>query len=333
MRYFIWLVSFLFLHQHYASAQQSEILLVGVLHEIPETQKCNWEKPYQQLFRYKPDQVAVEWMMPDDPLSLNKAYGPTYRSKFDSIMLQLEGGRVNIKDSIALYSKRLQQNANPYFRFKLWQYYYLNIDIGNAEYQLFCVLNGSNAWMSSFDSSGSAAKFFLRNLRRAKSDMKNTEHYNMVFPLALAMGIELLYPTDDKSTYTYQSGAFGRLAEALKGTAVYKKMEAFWQRYTATENEQKKNCDAVTFINRKEWLDSTDVGQVRILSEADHSDVRDYATIWYYRNKSIAKRINEAVIKSKAKRMAVFYGNMHIYPLKMYLEEMGYKVKLLSDLK
>jgi len=333
MRKFVALLSaFFVLYSFPLWAQKKEIVLIGVFHEIPEDQKCNWEKPYQKLLRYQPDQIAVEWVMPDDPLSLNKSYGPTYRSRFDSLMLQWEGKRVNLKDSIARYTKLVQQSNKAFYHYKLWQYHYLNIDMGNAAYQLFCTLQKEDTWLKTFDSSGYAAKAFLRNLRRAGIDKKNTEHHNLVFPLAHALKMPAVFPTDDISTYTYQSEAFGRLSDALGETLAYKKMEAFWKRYTATEEEQKKNCDAVTFINRKEWLDTTDVGQVRILNETGHSDARDYATIWYYRNKSIAKRISEAVIKSKAKRMAVFYGNMHIYPLKMYLEEMGYKVKLLANL-
>lgn len=323
---------FFFLNPILISAQKTTITLVGVMHELPENQTCNWEKPLQKLLAYKPDQIAVEWMMPDDPLSLHKAYGPTYRTRFDSIMLHWDGKRVNIKDSISRYIKLLQQREDPFLRAKLWQYHYLNIDMGNAEYQLYRILQVKKTWLTNYDSSGYAAKALLKNLRRAEMDMKNTEFYNLVFPLATAMNLSVVHPTDDKSTYTYQSNAFERLAEALEQTAPYKKMEAFWKRYMATEDEQKQKCDAISFINRKEWLDTTDVGQVRILAEADHSDANDYATIWYYRNKSIAKRISEAVIRSKAKRMTVFYGNMHIYPLKKYLEEMGYQVKLLADL-
>lgn len=313
-------------------AQQPEIVLVGVFHEIPESQKCNWEKPLKNLLRYKPDQIAVEYMMPEDPLSLNKAYGPTYRSWFDSVMLRWEGKKVNIKDSITRYLKLIQQSDKPFYRAKLWQYHYLNMDIGNADYQLFRIMQVKDTWFNTFDSTGYAAKAFLKNLRKATKSMKLTEFHNLVFPLATAMNMPTIHPTDDKSTYTYQSETFGRLAEALEQTPAYKKMEAMWQRYTITEEEQKKKCDAITFINRKEWLDTTDVAQVKIINETEHPDAKDFEVIWYYRNKSIAKRINEAVIKSKAKRMAVFYGNMHIYPLKMYLEEMGYKVKLLDDL-
>lgn len=323
---------FLFLCSFQLLAQKPEIVLVAVFHELPAHQKCNWEKPLEKLLRYKPDAIAVEYMMPDDPLSLNKAYGPTYRSWFDSVMLRWEGKRINTRDSITRYVKLIQQSDKPFYRAKLWQYYYLNIDMGNADYQLFRIMQAKDNWLNSFDSTGYAAKAFLKNLRRSKINMNLTEFHNLVFPLASAMHMSTVHPTDDKSTYTYQSETFGRLAEALEQTPAYKKMEALWKRYAITEEEQKKKCDAVTFINRKEWLDTTDAAQVRIINETEHPDAKDFEIIWYYRNKSIAKRISEAVIRSKAKRMAVFYGNMHIYPLKMYLEEMGYKVKLLGDL-
>ena len=326
------LVCIFFLNPLLVNAQKITIVLVGVMHELPESQKCNWEKPLKKLLQYKPDQIAVEYMMPEDPLSLNKAYGPTYRSWFDSVMLRWEGKRINIKDSITRYVKLIQQSDKPFYRAKLWQYHYLNMDIGNADYQLFRIMQAKDNWFNTFDSTGYAAKAFLKNLRKATNNMKLTEFHNLVFPLAAAMRIPFVHPTDDKSTYTYQSETFGRLAEALEHTPAYKKMEAIWQRYAKTEEEQKMKCEAITFINRKEWLDTTDAAQVRIINETQHPDAKDFEIIWYYRNKSIAKRISEAVIKSNAKRMTVFYGNMHIYPIKMYLEEMGYTVKLLEDL-
>lgn len=312
--------------------QKTEIILVGTFHSIPDSFASNWEKPYKLLLNCKADAIAGEWVMPDDPLSLAKAYDSNYRQWFDSIMLNWEGKLVNPSDSIAHYNKLINQKASPIYRYKLWRYYYLNIDMGNAEYQLFHLIKGDQNWLLNFDSSSYAAKAFLKNMRRAVVRHKNSEHHNLVFPLAKQLGINYIYPTDDKSTYSYQSNAYGRIVNALSGTEPFKEFESFWQQYIQKEATFLRNSNAFEQINSLQWVDSTDIGQVRILSATNNTHTRDFANIWYFRNKNIARRVAEAATKSKARRMIVVYGNMHVYPVKKYLEEMGYTVKLLGDL-
>ena len=315
------------------SAQKTEIVLVGIVHQIPDSFSNNWLQPYQQLLQYKADAIAVEWLMPDDPLSQFKSYDANYRYRFDSVMVKWEGKVINPVDSLAYYTRLLQKNNDPFYRYKLWQYHYLNIDIGNAEYQLFHLMKNDQSWLSHFDSSGYAAKAFLKSLRRSATWLKNTEHHNLVFPLAKQLGINYLYPTDDKSTFSYQSDAYGRLSNALAGTDAFKQFESFWQQYNQKEAALIRKGNAIEHINQPSWIDSTDMGQVRILYATNNTHARDYANIWYFRNKNLARRIAEAATKSKAKKMIVVYGNIHLYPIKKFLEEMGYNVKLLGDLR
>jgi len=333
MRLSLFILGFLLLQLPKISAQKTEILLVGIVHNIEDSFPNNWSKPYQLLSKYKADAIAVEWLMPDDPLSQFKSEGNNYRSRFDSVMLKWEGKFINPTDSISHYTKRLEKEDNPFLRFKLWQYHYLNIDIGNAEYQLFHLMKGDQKWLSGFDSSGYAAKALLRSLRRSSTRLKNTEHHNLVFPLAKQLRIPYLYPTDDNSTFSYQSDAYGRIANTLTGTDGFKQFEAFWKHYNTKEAALKKQGEVIMRINQPSWIDSTDLGQVGILYATNNTHARDYANIWYFRNKNIARRIAEAATKSKAKKMIVVYGNVHVYPLKKFLEEMGYNVKLLGDIK
>ncbi len=113
--------------------------------------------------------------------------------------------------------------------------------MANADYQLFRIMQAKDNWLNSFDSTGDAAKAFLKNLRRSKINMNPTDFHNLVLSLASAMHMTSVHPTDDKSTYTYQSETFVRLAGALKQTPAYKKMEALWQRCAISEEEQKRN--------------------------------------------------------------------------------------------
>ena len=51
------------------------------------------------------------------------------------------------------------------------------------------------------------------------------------------------------------------------------------------------------------------------------------------RNTSIADRIIAAAEAEHAQRIAVFYGYMHVAPVKRALEAKGYRVKVLEDLR
>jgi hypothetical protein len=332
MRSGIIILGFLLLHLTNVSAQKTEIVLVGIVHQMPDSFSNNWSKAYQKLLQYKADAIAVEWLQPDDPLSHVKYFDANYRHRFDSVMLKWEGKLINPSDSIVRYTTLLQQKKEAFYRYKLWQYYYLNIDMGNAEYQLFQIMHGDQSWFSHFDSSSYPAKAFLRSLRRSATRLKNTEHHNLVFPLAKQLHINYLYPTDDNSTFSYQSDAYGRLSNALKGTEELKQFESFWQAYSQNEATLIRKGNVIERINQPSWIDSTDIGQARILYATHNTHARDYVNIWYFRNKNLARRIAEAATKSKAKKMIVVYGNIHVYPIKKYLEEMGYRVKLLGDL-
>jgi len=94
-----------------------------------------------------------------------------------------------------------------------------------------------------------------------------------------------------------------------------------------------KNCQALSFVNSTQWLQASDYGQAHFLDDVNLSAYSDYTRVWYYRNESTAERIIQAAKASTAEKMVVFYGYMPISPVKKYLEERGYKVRLIGDLE
>jgi len=324
------LTSFLF--EAFAQ-KKTEIVLIGIFHDLPDSLQCTWAKTYQKLVRYKPDQIAIEYDMPDDSASLVHYLGPNYRALWDSVALAWIGQKINAADSIKHYSRLLSQKNNPKFRLQLWKYYHLGTDMGNRDYQTYLIEKEWDTYSTLVDTTQTWGKAFYTQHKSTVKRRKNGEFFNLVFPLARKYNIAYLYPTDNKVTYPAQSEAYGAFAEALENTEDWKKYEAYWQKFIADEAVQKANCTGLEFINSEAWIDHTDFGQTRILAHLKNPDYAEYVNVWYQRNESIASRIIAAAQLSKAKKMVVFYGNMHLYPVKKYLEQQGFKVKLIGDLK
>lgn len=313
--------------------KKAEIVLVGIFHDLPDSLQCNWTKTYQKLERYKPDQIAIEYDMPDDTASLVYYLGKNYRAIWDSMTLAWVGHKINATDSVKHYFRLLSKKNNPAFRLQLWKYYHLGTDMGNRDYQTYLIEQQWDAYSRLVDTTQTWGKAFYISHKATVKRRKNGEFFNLVFPLARKYNIAYLHPTDDKITYLAQSEAYGAYAEALENTEDWKKHEALWQEFIAAEKVQKVNCTGMEFINSKAWIDHTDYAQVRALAHLNNPDYAAYGKVWYKRNESIADRIFAAAQKSKAKKMVVFYGYMHLYPVKKYLEQKGFKVKLVGDLK
>ena len=312
---------------------KAEILLVGVFHHIPDSiAGCNWQPTLEMLLNYKPDQIAVEEVAPGDSSSLVHSLGDDYRQYFDSLLLEFVGTNINVSDSIKLYKELLEKEENFAFRLLLWKYYHLGLDMGNRDFQSFRIMQNIIEYSSLIDTLKSWDKFFWTKYQRFVTNRKNSEFYNIIYPLAISMKINYLYPTDDKITYPLQSEAYGGFSEQLANTKYMNRMDSFWIDFNKTESHHLKNCNGLFHVNELGWLDKTDYGQAHILDDADNAAYQEFATVWYRRNKSIANRIIQASIESKAKKMVVFYGYMHIYPVRKFLEQAGYTVKLLGDL-
>lgn len=312
--------------------KKPEILLVGVFHEIPDSLSCNWKAPLSKLIQYQPDQVCVEYVAPWDTASLPFFLGDDYREKWDSVMIAWEGKLIQPRDSVNKYSRLLKEKYDDSIRYHLWKYYHLHADIGNRDYQTYLLHQRIKGSGQLPDTSSALGKNFWKNYQRTLTHRGNGEYFNLVFPLAQAMKIDYIYPTDDKTTYTRQSEAWGKFYEQMTGTSTMNKIDSSWKAYTDNEKKQLLACNGLIDVNTRVFVQHTDFLQAHIADESKNEYFIQYRDIWYQRNQSIANRIIAAVNESKAERMAVFYGNIHVFPIKKFLEEKGFTVKLLDDL-
>ncbi|MDX1940637.1 MAG: DUF5694 domain-containing protein [Saprospiraceae bacterium] len=295
--------------------KKTEVLLVGVIHYIPDSLSCNWQSVYDKILRYKPDQISVEYIIPSDSASLTFSLGENYRSTWDSLTLAW------------------QEKKNESQRIELWKSYHLNLDFANRDYQTYLLYKNMPPNLPFIDTIGEFKKFFNDRHKRLIAARKESEFFNLVFPLADALDIPYLYPTDERAYNLAQSEAYVQWDAELKNTAYMEKLNSFWKEFNETEAAQILTCNAIEFVNSRDWLEKSDYGQAQILHDTNNKYYKEYVNVWYKRNESIANRIIEASRASKARKMAVFYGYMHIAPVKKYLERQGFTVKLIGDLK
>lgn len=312
--------------------KKPEFLLVGVFHNIPDSLSCNWKPVYDKILSYQPDQVAVEWLHPSDTASLPHHFGDNYRFIWDSLMMAWEGKKINAADSANHYYRLLQKSNDDKLRLQLWRYYHLGLDIGNRDYQTYLLHTGIEQGGGLPDTTTLMGQVFWTRYKQTLTNRKDGEFFRLVYPLAKQLGISYLHPTDDRVTFPVQSEAWGKFYNKITGTAAANKVDSFWKAFVETEQQQLAACNGLSFVNSPGWLKNTDYGQAHIADSMNNKDFADYSAVWYRRNKSIAGRIIERANKSKAKKMVVFYGYMHVFPVKQFLEEEGYKVNLLGDL-
>jgi hypothetical protein len=313
--------------------KKPEFLLVGVFHNIPDSLSCNWQSAYDKILKYHPDQIAVEWLTPADTASMPHQFGNNYKYLWDSVMIAWESKIVNAADSISHYYRLLEKNDDDKLRLQLWRYYHLGLDLGNRDYQTYLLHKGIKNNGRLPDTATTIGQAFWTRYKQTLSNRKDGEFFRLVFPIAEELGIRYLHPTDDRVTYPAQSEAWGKFTEKIKGTAIQNKIDSFWKAFVETEQQQITACNSLAFVNSGDWLKNSDYGQAHIADDMKNKDFADYSAVWYKRNKSIAARIVASAKKSNAKKMVIFYGYMHVYPVKKYLEDEGYSVKLLGDLQ
>jgi hypothetical protein len=312
---------------------QPEVLLVGIAHEIESSLACNWQPAYEKILKYKPDGIAVEYVMPSDTASLPFFLGEEYRKTWDGAMIAMEGRMINAQDSVDHYFQLSKKVKDDSLQYKLWKYYYLNMDLANRDYLLYQFYKNHIPAAQIPDTTSISGKRFWRQYKSVVAARKDGEFFNLVFPLAKALNLKYIYPTDDQSTYSIQSEAWGKFYERFEGKDIMHQIDSSWKLYTKAEKDALANCNLLGFQNSPETISLTDKLQTKLAKHLNDEYFEAYVAVWYKRNKSIANNIHNAVKKSGARRMVVFYGNMHVYPVKKYLEEQGYKVKILGEIK
>lgn len=310
-------------------SDKPEVLLVGVLHRIPDSLACNWKSTYDKVLRYAPDAIAVEHAPPADTVSMAHYFGEDFAAYRDSVMVAWEGRVLSLEELNALRDAPPAGADSAARWLHQWHYAALALDVGNRDQASYQLRNADvNALV---DTSTAFGRAFVKKHDRLLDGMRNTEFGNLVHPLAAALGIEHVHPTDERRYNAAQSLAYQAFAEKLD-SAQQRTLEGAWAASNAAEAEATQRCEVLDLVNTHAWIAHSDSIQTKVLGSWGDADYAAFVQAWESRNTSIADRIIAAAERGMAQRIAVFYGYMHVAPVKRALVAKGYRVKVLEDL-
>lgn len=121
----------------FCSAQEKELLIIGTMHTVPTIVKNSYKPLLNYAVKYKPEAIYVEYIHPDDTLSIN-VYTPKFLEKSDSLKQKYQ---INEKNFIKIKDKKLADLTKNDFSF-LTQAYLLKRDKANYEYYKYLSLYG-----------------------------------------------------------------------------------------------------------------------------------------------------------------------------------------------
>ena len=185
---FVLIVSFLVQN---TIAQEKELLIIGTMHEVPSIVSHSYRPLLRYAKKYKPEAIFVEDIRPDDTLSL-KNFTPRFLKIADSI------SHVNTLDEQRfndLRSKNLAEMDAADFEF-LSEAYLQMRDRANYTYY---------DYLKTYGIAGPK-----KPLRKENGDL--------IFPLAISMGITELLPVDDHQTEPEYQRAWRSAMKASSGT-------------------------------------------------------------------------------------------------------------------
>ena len=172
-------------------AQENELLIIGTMHEVPSVVSHSYRPLLKYAKKYKPEAIFVEDIRPNDTLSL-KNFTPRFLRLADSISY------VNTFDEQRFQELRTKQLAE--------------MDADD-----FAFL--SDAYMQKRDRANYTYYNYLKTygIAGAKRPLRN-ENGDLIFPLAISMGITELLPIDDHQVEPEYQRAWRNAMKASSGT-------------------------------------------------------------------------------------------------------------------
>lgn len=185
---FVLIVSFLVQN---TIAQEKELLIIGTMHEVPSIVSHSYRPLLKYAKKYKPEAIFVEDIRPDDTLSL-KNFTPRFLKIADSI------SHVNTLDEQRFNDLRSKNLA----------------DMDAADFEFL-----SEAYLQMRDRANYTYYGYLKTYGIAgpKKPLRK-ENGDLIFPLAILMGITELLPVDDHQTEPEYQRAWRSAMKASSGT-------------------------------------------------------------------------------------------------------------------
>lgn len=309
-------------------APKAEVLLVGVMHHIPDTLACNWDSARARILRYAPQAIAVEYVPTDDTASMRHFLGDDHVAYRDSVA-RAWGEAPGDTARWRAEARRLRDARDVATLVERWRFHALDMDLANRDLCSVLIHRAVGDELP-VDTSTTFGRAFIRRHRAILRNLRESELGELVHPLAAELGITHLHLTDERRYSAAQSLAYQEFDERLGSEHRHAYM-AYWDRLIADEQEALQRCGAIDLVNTSVWTSRTDTAQTGLLAHLGDPAYAEYVRLWRMRNRSIAERISAA--SEGVQRMAVFYGYMHVAPIRQELQAMGHAVKLLEEVE
>ena len=225
------------------SPPKAEVLLVGVMHHIPDSLACNWDSTYARIVRFMPQAIAVEYVPTDDTASMRHFMGDDHVHYQDSVA-RAWGDRPGDTARWRAQARRLTGADTPAELLQRWRYHALDLDLANRD---LCSVLMQKAVGDELpvDTANAFGRAFRKKHRAILANMRENEFGNLVHPLVAELGIHRLYPTDERRFSAAQSLSY-QAFDARLDSAHRARYMAYWADIATDEQEASRQCKGLT---------------------------------------------------------------------------------------
>lgn len=286
----------------FCSAQEKELLIIGTMHTVPKIVKNSYKPLLDHAVEYKPEAIYVEYIHPDDTLSMN-VYTPRFVERSDSLK---QKHQIDEEHFIQLKDKRLADLTENDFSF-LSQAYFLKKDRANYMYYKYLSLYGM-----------SGAERPLRN-----------ENDDLTFKLAARMGITHLFPIDDHQSDNEYHKAWNNAIRECKKNGDIKLLNKLMKKnkkglvFAALLGKLGKYTNSLKTLDRYYLINSF---QFASHSNVYTESVKEY---WEQRNQRMAENIVKNIMSTPYQRNVLIVGAGHVISLSKALKKICPHLKVM----
>lgn len=289
-----------------AVAQEKELLIIGTMHEVPSIVSHSYRPLLKYAKKYRPEAIFVEDICPDDTLSM-KNFTPKFLKLADSLA---QVGTVDEQRFQALRTKPLS-----------------DMDANDSAFL-------ANAYLQKRDKANYSFYDYLNTYGMAGAQKPlRKENGDLIFPLAISMGINELLPVDDHKTEPDYQRAWNKAIKASKDTgddiilSKILKKDSRSKVWPALWGRLGKHTNKPATLQRFFLINSC-----RYVTKPNEYS-QTVQKLWDERNLRIATNIAEQIKAHSYHKHILVIGAGHVISVKEMLKQVYPKlqVKLMSD--
>ena len=286
-------------------AQEKDLLIIGTMHTVPSVVSHSYKPLLNYAKKYRPEAIFVEDIRPEDTLSL-KNFTPRFLKLADSV------AQVDVIDEQRFMILRAKQL----------------LDMDSCDFSFL-----ANAYLQKRDRANYTYYNYLKlyGIVGSKKPMRR-ENEDLIFPLAISMGITELLPVDDHQTEPEYQRAWENAMEAGKESdnlmlfKLIKKdtRKCIWPAMWGNLGK---------YTNKQETLQRYyEINSCRYITEPNEYS-QTVQQLWDGRNLRIAVNIAEQLKNSSYQKSVLIIGAGHVISVRDALSQVypELKVKLMYD--